>query len=282
ELITGRHPFEAPDSRALMYKISFEEPPPIRDFVPDCPPALEAVINRILHKDRELWYQSLKEVQFDIEPIRLELQRQRASSLVTQAQELFDKKQLDPAQTVVLEALDLDPSNTTARSLKETLQKQLQQRTLQPRIESMLNGGEEHLTRRRFSDAIQSFEAALRLDRDSAYIQSRLEQARALQEHSRAAAALLNEARREFDNHNFTSAYRSVAEALRHDPQNPEAGELLKTIQGAVERRQREQRVESAVQRAGGLILLRSYDEATALLTALGEDAQSPKVQQLL
>src|SRR5664279_1820915 len=142
ELITGRHPFEAPDSRALMYKISFEDPPPIRDFVPDCPPALEAVINRILHKDRELRYQSLKDVQFDIEPIRLELQRQRASSLVTQAQELFDKKQLDPAQTVVLEALDLDPANTTARSLKETLQKQLQQRTLQPRIESMLNAGE--------------------------------------------------------------------------------------------------------------------------------------------
>ena len=190
ELITGRHPFEAPDSRALMYKISFEDPPPIRDFVPDCPPALEAVIARILHKDRELRYQSLKDVQFDIEPIRLELQRQRATTLVTQAQELFDKKQLDPAQTVVLEALDLDPANTTARSLKENLQKQLQQRTLQPRIESMLNSGEEHLTQRRFSDAIQSFEAALRLDRDSPYIQSRLEQARALQEHSRAAARL--------------------------------------------------------------------------------------------
>jgi hypothetical protein len=34
----------------------------------------------------------------------------------------------------------------------------------------MLNAGEEHLAQRRFSDAIQSFEAALRLDRDSAYI----------------------------------------------------------------------------------------------------------------
>ena len=265
-----------------MYKISFEDPPPIGDFVSDCPPGLQAIIGRILHKDRELRYQSLKEVQYDVEPIRLDLQRQRAGALVAQAQELYEKKQLDPAHSVVLEALGLDPSNTVARSLKENLHKQLQQRTLQPRIESTLSAAEEHLAQRRFSDAIQSFEAALRLDRESAYIQNRLEQARALLEHSRAAAALLNEARQEFQAQNFTAAYRSVSEALRHDPQNPEAAELLNSIQGAVERRQREQRVEDAVRKAEGLILLRSFDEAEALLTELGDDARTPKIDQLL
>jgi eukaryotic-like serine/threonine-protein kinase len=282
ELLTGRHPFEAPDSRALMYKISFEEPPPIRNFVPGFPEALQTVITRILHKDRELRYQSLKDVQFDVEPIRLDLQRQRAAVLLTQAQELFEKKQLDPAQTVIMEALGLDPSNTRARLLRENLQKQLQQRTLQPRIESLLNAGEEHMAQRRFSDALQSFESALRLDRDNAYIQSRLEQARGLLEHSRTAATLVSAAREEFRAQNFTAAYRSISEALRHDPQNPEAAELLKTIQEAVERRQQEERIDDAIRKAEGLILLRAYDEAIEALTALGAGAQAPKVERLL
>ena len=87
---------------------------------------------------------------------------------------------MEPAQQVVLEVLSLDPSNRVARSLWENLQKQLQQRTLQPRIESLLKAGEEQLAQRRFIDAIQNFESALRLDRDNVYIQSRLEQARGL------------------------------------------------------------------------------------------------------
>ena len=58
EFLTGRHPFEAPDARSLMYKISFEEPPPIRDFVPECPDALQRAVSRLLHKDREFRYQS--------------------------------------------------------------------------------------------------------------------------------------------------------------------------------------------------------------------------------
>jgi serine/threonine protein kinase len=282
ELLTGRHPFKAADSRALMYKISFEEPAPISDFVPDVPTALQAVLTRILHKDRELRYPNLREVASDVQPILIELQRQRAAALLIQAQELFDKKQLDPAQTVILEALSLDPSNHTARILKENLQKQLQQRTLQPRIESLLKAGEEHLAQRRFPEALQNFEAALRFDRDSTYIQSRLENARALLDHSKKAAALVSAAQAEFKGRNLSSAYRSVSEALRHDPENPEAKEFLKTVQDAMERQQKDLRVEDAVHKAQGLMLLRSYDEAVASLTALGPDAEDARVQKIL
>ena len=136
EFLTGKHPFEGADARTLMYKISFEDPPPLRDSVPDCPDALQQVISRLLQKDRELRYQSFKEVQLDCEPIRLEFQQQRAAKLLTQAQEQFAKKQLESAQSLLLEVLDLDPSNRLARTLRENVQKQLQLRTLQPRIEA--------------------------------------------------------------------------------------------------------------------------------------------------
>ncbi len=32
------HPFDAPDAQRLMYKLSFEEPRPIHELVPELPP----------------------------------------------------------------------------------------------------------------------------------------------------------------------------------------------------------------------------------------------------
>jgi eukaryotic-like serine/threonine-protein kinase len=282
ELITGKHPFDAPDARSMMYKLTFEDPRPLKEYAPEIPDALQQVISRIIQRDRELRYQSLKEVQFDTEPIRIDLRRERAASLMAQAQELSEKKQLDPALTVVQECLDLEPGNRAARALREQLLKQIRRRSLQPRIESLLASGEDHLAQRRFSDALQAFELALKLDRDNAYIHGRIEHAKGLLDHARQASDLLAEARREFEDQNLTAAYRNATEALRHDPQNPEAAEFLKTVQSVVERRQAEQRIDDAIRKAQSLLLVPAYDEAIEVLTGLGADADSPKVRRAL
>jgi serine/threonine-protein kinase len=282
ELLTGRHPFQASDARALMYKTSFEDPPPLRDFVPECPEALQRAISRLLHKDRQLRYQSLKELQLDIEPVCMELQQQQAATLLKQAQELYARKQLESVQPLVLEVLDLDPSNRLARSLWEDLQKQLQLRTLQPRIEALVKSGEGHLAQRRFSDAVQSFDSALKLDRDNTDIQSRRAETQAMLDRSKQATVLLGDARLEFDRQNLTSAHRIVTEALRQDPQHPEAGEVLKVVERALEYRQRERRVEEALARADTLLVMNDYDQAAAVLSALGATPEFPKVQNLL
>ncbi len=282
ELLTGRHPFQAPDSRTLMYKISFEDAPPVRDFVPQCPEALERVIQRILHKDRELRYQSLKDVQFDTEMVRMDLQTQRAGELVTEAQAQVQAEQLEAAQVLVTEALGLDPSNRVARSLREMLQRQLQQKALRPRIEGLIHAAEEHLANRRFNDAVQSFEAALKLDGDDAALKKRAAEARALLEHYRAAQNLVAEAQKELSRQNYSVAYQNASEALRHDAANPTAAELISKIKLEVENRQREKRIDEALARAEDLILSRSYDEAIALLSGLGADASATKVERLL
>jgi hypothetical protein len=48
----------------------------LRDYAPDLPAALQSVIRRILHKDRELRCQSLREVQSGLPPVFMELQCQ--------------------------------------------------------------------------------------------------------------------------------------------------------------------------------------------------------------
>ncbi len=282
EFVAGRHPFQAADTQSLMYKAAFEEPPPIRKFVADFPDSLQVVISRTLAKDREFRYQSLKQVQFDIDPIRLELQRTRAAELLSDAQEHFKNNDLEQAQKLVREVLSLDPADRVARALWETLERRIQSRTIRPRIDALLKVAQGHLTNRRFTEAVQSYETALRLDSGNSEIRGFLEHSRNLAELSKKATSLLADARREFSGQNLTAAFRAVSEALKHDPQNPEASELLRAIQSMMERRQKEQRVEDAIRKAEGLLLLRDYENATAALTDLGPDANTSKVQLFL
>lgn len=52
-LLTGRMPFEADSQMALAFKILQEEAPPVRLLRPELPEALERIIQRCLHKERE-------------------------------------------------------------------------------------------------------------------------------------------------------------------------------------------------------------------------------------
>jgi serine/threonine protein kinase len=282
ELIGGKHPFEAFDSRAFMYKISFEDPPPLLTLAPECPEALERVIGRILHRDREVRYQSLKEVMFDTGPILNELCQSQAAHLLVQAQQLYEKAELEPARAAVLEVLSLDPYNRVARSLREDLQKQILQHALRPKIESLLRTGEKQFAQRRFVEAIQNFDAALRLKSGDVYIQGRLEQARAQMERGKKASLLLFEALRNYERQDYIAAHKAATEALSLDPENAEAGALLKTIQSASERHAQQQRIEDATVRVEGLLAQHSYDEALEVLAALSADAEAPKVVHLL
>ena len=139
ELITGKHPFAAADAQSLMYRISFAEPAPLGSLNPDLPEGLQQVITRLLHKDREMRYQSLKEVQFDIGPILVDLRQKQALELLGQAQEVYGSGDLEKAQALVLEVLNLDPADKVARALWEDLQQQLRLRAVQPRIDALID-----------------------------------------------------------------------------------------------------------------------------------------------
>jgi serine/threonine-protein kinase len=51
ELLAGRPPFAAGSLSGLVYKVLYEEPPPLEDLRPDLPAALLAVVRRCLQKD---------------------------------------------------------------------------------------------------------------------------------------------------------------------------------------------------------------------------------------
>ena len=281
ELLAGRHPFQAADPRAMMYKLACEEPPPLRDFIADCPEALQRIIGQLLHKDPELRFPNLRHVQFQIEPLRIELQQENAATLLLQAQAALANQQWQEAQSLVSEVLSGDPSNRAARSVWEDVQRRLQLRALQPRIEALLKAGEEDLTQRRFSEAVAGFESALRLDKNNISIQGRLEHARGLRSHFNKARELLVQARNEFEQQDLTAAFKSVSEAFRHDPQNPEGPRILEMIERAMDQRRRAKLVEEAINKAEALLIVGAYDDAIAALARLGDATEFSSVQHL-
>ncbi|HEV2214379.1 MAG TPA: protein kinase [Terracidiphilus sp.] len=69
EMITGRRAFKAPTSPETLTAILHDEPPPMTDFAPNTPLALQRVVERGLEKDPEQRFQSASDLAFALEAI---------------------------------------------------------------------------------------------------------------------------------------------------------------------------------------------------------------------
>jgi tetratricopeptide (TPR) repeat protein len=269
ELLTGKHPFQGLDPRSVFHKITAEDPEPIRSLVPDCPEALEKIVNRTLQKDRDLRYPSLRDVQVDTEPILIELRQERAEALVAEAKRLYGTAELQSAQTVLGEVFDLDPANREARQLRETIQTQLLHRLIRPKLEALVKKAEAALSTRRFEDAIESLEAALRLDRDNHTVSQKLEQARECLTLRREMAVLIADARRLFSKQTLEAALEVLLQVIERDPSNPEAQQLLDEARIALRSREKERQYQEKLQQARELLQANSFDKSARLLEEL-------------
>jgi len=69
ELLAYQRPFTGENHAALLLSILQKEPPPIRQFVPECPVALERVISKSLRKDEKERYPSMEALLKDFEKL---------------------------------------------------------------------------------------------------------------------------------------------------------------------------------------------------------------------
>ena len=104
ELLTHKRPFPVEDLSRMIRAVLRDEPTPIAESFPECPPALAHLVNRCLEKDREKRYSSFDDVLAEVKALR-------GDTLETIAQEHYDEAlaEEDPsladgteAKTVVL------------------------------------------------------------------------------------------------------------------------------------------------------------------------------------
>ena len=282
-LLTGVHPFEAAEMSGLMYNILNKKPSAIRVLNPECPEALEEAVLRMLAKDRDSRYQSLEDVQLDIEPVIADLRKESIGDLLTQARSHLDHDQLESAQSTVRQALAIDPGNRVARELREQVQKLIRDRALQPRIAALVTEGREQLGVRQFDQAIQKFESAVRLDKSNPELLALIDQARASWEQAQRADRLTEEVRQALRRGDLTAAHKKVIEAVSTDPKHTEAEALLATIQKEIEARERERRLRDGLEHVKGLMLLHSFEQAIEELKGIqAEFPESAEAGRLL
>ena len=90
ELLTFQRPFDGANHAALVLNISKDDvlPPSIRTVVPDCGPALEALVDKMLAKDIQRRYQKMDEVLTSFESVLERLRRSTGTRTVVAGEEL--------------------------------------------------------------------------------------------------------------------------------------------------------------------------------------------------
>jgi serine/threonine protein kinase len=275
ELVSGKHPFQAPTFAAFMTTILESEPVPLTRVVPGCPPSLELIVMRALEKNRDVRYQSLEDLLLDMRPLMLELQKERAAELFSLAHGLFSSGQATRAQAFIREIIELDSSNPDVWDLREQIQSAAYRMTVRPKVEALIKTAEQNLAARLFAEAIESLETAAKLDPADSAIPERLNEARRQMDAALRAVRLLSDANRELDRKNLTLAERLASQALVIDPRNNEALNFVDTLRQDLERRENERRLKAALDEARRSAAFEDFDTAIEKLEAL-RDIRDP------
>jgi hypothetical protein len=271
ELLAGVNPFDAPEPTAVMFKIAADSPKPLRSIVPEVPEELEAIINRTLAKDPEHRYQSLEDVLLDTGPVLTELKKRHAGELVSEARELLDRGNIDAAVGMVRRILDLDPTNADARRLREQIQREEKTRTAVGAVQSLLQRAEAEVSRKNYTQAVELFASALKLEPQNDQILTRLNAAKVEAEKMTQVASLLSEARKHLMKANLTEAVQQAHEALKVDPQNVEASQLVDKLGQELGARKLQIELQQRLGEARQYLVRRDYTEAIDLLAKLRE-----------
>lgn len=76
EMLTGRKPFVGETAMDVIGAILHKEPVPLRQLLPDVLSEIERIINKLLRKDSNERYQTIKDVLIDVRDVRKELEFQ--------------------------------------------------------------------------------------------------------------------------------------------------------------------------------------------------------------
>ena len=119
ELLAYRRPFDGENHAAVLMSILQEEPRAIREFLPECSPSLENVVQGALRKQEALRYPTMEALLVDLEPIWNSLQKEAVEKMVSHGRELMESGNLEEACEILRKALSIETGNVTAKTLFE-------------------------------------------------------------------------------------------------------------------------------------------------------------------
>ncbi len=266
ELLAYRRPFEGDNAAALMSNIILEKPRSLAEAAHDTPPDVQAVVERMLAKEAEGRYQSMEEVLLELEPIWRRLQQAEVSDLLTNSQQLFEAGDLETAKAKVSQIIQIDTSNTQAKSLLEKINVEVRRKQVVPQLKARVENAGRLLAKGQAEDAKAEVEAALKLDSTYQPARELLSAAQAALERAHSITQALRTSKQRMAEGALTEAELQLDRVLGMDPGNTAAREQLKQIREERSRRERRKQRDEALHRARTFWTNLQYEECINLL----------------
>lgn len=266
ELLCYHRPFDAENPGALVTSIMMDQHRSISEAAPGTPVEIEAIVDRMLCKELDGRYQNMEEVLMELEPVWHQVQQAAVANLVADGRRLFEIRDLARAEDIVREALQLDTSNTQAKSLLEKINAELRRIENTHEATARVKNGQDLLSKGQLEEAKAEAEAALRLDSTFQPARELLAQAQAAAERARLLANALRASKQRLAEGALTEAELQLDTVLEMDPSNSAAQGLLQQIRNEKTRRERQVSLAEALRRARTFWTNLQYEECISVL----------------
>ena len=272
ELLAYQPPFSGQSPAALMQSICQQEPPALREAVADCPEDLETLVHRMLQKSAADRVQSMESLLLELEPICRRLQAATMAELVAQASQMIDEEKFAPAHDLLRQALQVDATDTRARTLAEKANAGLKRMAVRNEVQQRLEKARALLQEGKPREAGVEVESALHLDSQfgparelQLQVQQEIERFRLANEYLQSARQHLVEG--------MPEEAEVVLRKLRDiDPSNRQLPALERQALQERERRRRRMRLAEGLRQARVLWSRRNHRECLDLLVALEKE----------
>jgi serine/threonine-protein kinase len=271
EFLTGHNPFSADSPGEVIYKVTHDDPPSIRERVRELPNGLDPVMRRLLAKKKAERYPSMEDLLLDLSPVIQEFGESQVAGMEKSAEGLIRAGKYDEALAVAARILKFDQKNTRARKWRADLRDLSRRQKEEARIKVLIEEADQKTTLLDFSAAEARLKEALQIDPANGSARSRLDQLNAVREKKLRAQNLLAEARVEFGQQNLTGAFEHATEAAQSDPASADASEFVRQVRKAIEKRDSEARRKAGLSKSRGMLLVQDYAGAVNTLQELAK-----------
>ena len=272
ELLAYQRPFTGATPASLMHSICNQEPSPLNQVLPDCPPELEIIVSRVLRKAPGDRYQSMEDLLLELDPICRKLQAQAVVELVVQSRQRVEQGEFTEARDLLRQTLQIDSGNQHARSLLEKVNGELKRLQVRPKVEQFVEKGRALLDEGKPQEAKSAADSALQLDSNFAPAQELQRLVRNELEKAQLVADWLQASKKHLAEGMPEEAEILVGRVLEIEPSNKQALVLQQQVLREKAERQRRLELLEGTQNARSLWTQQNYSECIQLLMNLSKE----------
>jgi tRNA A-37 threonylcarbamoyl transferase component Bud32 len=266
ELLTGQLPFTGDYS--IAQQVLADQHPPLDQFLPEYPPALDGILDRALAKNPDDRYSTADEIAAEISSLAHELKKEQVAEWIQRAEHLVQADQYTSAREVLLQLWKVDSQHTRARQLIAQVQHSLTLRQRAEQISQLRKQAEEAERDKRYDEAIGDLQEACGLDPENAGLSELLETIRQKKRRRELVEGYLRQADNARDHGDLAGAGAVIAKALEVDPEDTRVRAAQVSLARLIDEAARQTRAKQLLESARKEIGARHF---TAAIEALAE-----------